>query len=258
MIDASFPISHFPIPISPRRSVPFFPNQAGSLHRRRRNHLESRHRPRQSSHSQPDRPVFRHTHHLPSPEPQHSSHKMKILVKSLAGGNFHVEAEPTDTIGTIKNKIKDEQGHPTELQKIIFSGKVLTDDKTVADCNIKEKDFLVVMVAKVSAPTVILLPRSSLLTLFTMIPSKAKPAKPAAAAASSSATSAKEEPAAPASTESSKPAETAAAAKAEEKPETETATPAAPESAAPAAEGSSGPTGTSGSFRKSHKALLSL
>ncbi|CDS02106.1 hypothetical protein [Sporisorium scitamineum] len=70
---------------------------------------------------------------------------MKLLIKSLAGGNFHLDAELTDTIGNIKSKIQKEQGHAPELQKIIFSGKILTDDKTVADCNIKEKDFLVVM-----------------------------------------------------------------------------------------------------------------
>jgi hypothetical protein len=31
------------------------------------------------------------------------------------------------------------------------SGKILADDKTVEDCKIKEKDFLVVMVSKVSS-----------------------------------------------------------------------------------------------------------
>lgn len=77
---------------------------------------------------------------------------MKILIKSLAGGNFHLDAELTDTIATIKSKIQKEQGHAPELQKIIFSGKILTDNKTVADCNIKEKDFLVVMVSKPKAP----------------------------------------------------------------------------------------------------------
>ncbi|GAC71356.1 small Nuclear ribonucleoprotein splicing factor [Moesziomyces antarcticus T-34] len=70
---------------------------------------------------------------------------MKLLIKSLAGGNFHLDAELSDTIGAIKQKIQAEQGHKPEWQKIIFSGKILTDDKTVADCNIKEKDFLVVM-----------------------------------------------------------------------------------------------------------------
>lgn len=116
---------------------------------------------------------------------------MKILIKSLAGGNFHLDAELTDTIGTIKSKIQKEQGHAPELQKIIFSGKILTDDKTVADCNIKEKDFLVVMVSKPKAP------------------------KPAAAAAA---------PAASTSASADKPAESAPAAAAEAKKDESAAT----------------------------------
>lgn len=54
-------------------------------------------------------------------------------------------------IASVKSKIKDTQGHAVELQKIIYSGKILTDAQTVEECKIKEKDFLVVMVSKVSA-----------------------------------------------------------------------------------------------------------
>lgn len=124
---------------------------------------------------------------------------MKLLIKSLAGGNFHLDAELTDTIGTIKSKIQKEQGHAPELQKIIFSGKILTDDKTVADCNIKEKDFLVVMVSKPKAP---------------------KPAAAAPAAASSSASTP--------STEADKPAESAAPTEAAAPASTSTTDAAAP------------------------------
>lgn len=44
---------------------------------------------------------------------------------------------------------------PAANQKLIFAGKILKNDQTVADCNIKENDFLVVMVSKAKrkAPT---------------------------------------------------------------------------------------------------------
>ncbi|KAI0256377.1 hypothetical protein BJV78DRAFT_1368495 [Lactifluus subvellereus] len=73
---------------------------------------------------------------------------MKITVKTLQQKVFQIEADPTDTVSDLKEKIKDQQGHPVEAQKIIYSGKVLSDDKTVESCQIKEKDFLVLMVSK--------------------------------------------------------------------------------------------------------------
>lgn len=74
---------------------------------------------------------------------------MKLLFKSLAGGNFHLDVEVTDTVAKVKQSIQASQGHATELQKLIHSGKILSDDKTLGDYEIKEKDFIVVMVSKV-------------------------------------------------------------------------------------------------------------
>ncbi|WFD36428.1 UV excision repair protein rad23 [Malassezia cuniculi] len=76
---------------------------------------------------------------------------MKLLFKSLAGGNFHLDVETTDTVLQVKQKIQEEKGHAAELQKLIYAGKILTDDKTLGDYEIKEKDFLVVMVSKPKA-----------------------------------------------------------------------------------------------------------
>ncbi|KAF8499636.1 hypothetical protein F5888DRAFT_1684189 [Russula emetica] len=73
---------------------------------------------------------------------------MKITIKTLQQKVFHVEADSADTISNLKEKINADQGHPVESQKIIYSGKVLSDDKTIQSCEIKEKDFLVLMVSK--------------------------------------------------------------------------------------------------------------
>ncbi|KAN0135390.1 hypothetical protein V8E53_006669 [Lactarius tabidus] len=73
---------------------------------------------------------------------------MKITVKTLQQKVFYVEAEPAETISVLKEKIESEQGHAVSSQKIIYSGKVLADDKTIESCQIKEKDFLVLMVSK--------------------------------------------------------------------------------------------------------------
>ncbi|KAJ7096398.1 hypothetical protein C8R44DRAFT_717892 [Mycena epipterygia] len=73
---------------------------------------------------------------------------VKLTIKTTQQKVFQIDAEPTDTVAVLKEKIQSAHGHPTGVQKIIYSGKVLPDDKTVESCGIKEKDFLVLMVSK--------------------------------------------------------------------------------------------------------------
>ncbi|BGO92371.1 UV excision repair protein rad23 [Rhodotorula toruloides] len=76
---------------------------------------------------------------------------VRIQFKTLQQKQFFIEAEPTETVADLKKKIQADQGFPAESQKIIFSGKILPDEKTVGEANFKEKDFCVVMVAKPKA-----------------------------------------------------------------------------------------------------------
>jgi len=73
---------------------------------------------------------------------------MKITVKTTQQKVFQIEVESGETVAALKAKIQELQGHPVAVQKIIYSGKILTDDKTIDSCGIKEKDFLVLMVSK--------------------------------------------------------------------------------------------------------------
>ncbi|EPT04515.1 hypothetical protein FOMPIDRAFT_1113538 [Fomitopsis schrenkii] len=70
---------------------------------------------------------------------------MKITVKTLQQKVFQIDAEGSDTVVDLKKKIEQNQGHAVESQKLIYSGKILPDTKTVEACDIKEKDFLVLM-----------------------------------------------------------------------------------------------------------------
>ncbi|KAJ7462208.1 hypothetical protein B0H11DRAFT_99748 [Mycena galericulata] len=110
---------------------------------------------------------------------------MKITVKTTQQKVFQIDAEGEDTVAILKTKIQDAQGHPTAIQKIIYSGKVLPDDKTVESCGIKEKDFLVLMVSK-PKPTPSPMPAASTSTPAADAPAAAAadpavPAPPAAA-----------------------------------------------------------------------------
>ncbi|KAI5832834.1 UV excision repair protein Rad23 [Schizophyllum commune Tattone D] len=73
---------------------------------------------------------------------------MKITVKTTQQKVFQIDVEGPETVGVLKQKISDAHGHPVASQKVIYSGKILPDDKTIESCGIKEKDFLVLMVSK--------------------------------------------------------------------------------------------------------------
>ncbi|TCD70331.1 hypothetical protein EIP91_003960 [Steccherinum ochraceum] len=99
---------------------------------------------------------------------------MKITVKTLQQKTFQLDAEGSDTVADLKAKIAEGHGHSVESQKIIYAGKVLPDSKTVESCNIKEKDFLVLMVSKPKAPA------ASTSAAASSTPATSTPAEPAA------------------------------------------------------------------------------
>ncbi|GAA5871796.1 hypothetical protein JCM16303_000866 [Sporobolomyces ruberrimus] len=76
---------------------------------------------------------------------------VRITFKTLQQKQFFIEAELTETVAELKKKIESEQGFAVPTQKIIHSGKILEDSKTVEQCQFKEKDFCVVMVTKPKA-----------------------------------------------------------------------------------------------------------
>ncbi|KAI7945322.1 hypothetical protein MJO29_011710 [Puccinia striiformis f. sp. tritici] len=82
-------------------------------------------------------------------------HIMKLTFKTLQKQQFVLDVEVSTTVEKLKVLIKESQGFEPEHQKLIFSGKVLGDEKTIEQIGVKEKDFFVVMLIKPkTAPTV--------------------------------------------------------------------------------------------------------
>ena len=71
--------------------------------------------------------------------------KMQIQVKLLIGLAIRLEVEESDSIKSIRAKIHDKAGYPTDLKKfpeIIYDGKKLDDNCKLSDYNIQNESVL--------------------------------------------------------------------------------------------------------------------
>jgi UV excision repair protein RAD23 len=59
--------------------------------------------------------------------------KMKVTVKEVSGSKFDLDLTPTMSVTEIKQKIEQLKGFSANSQKLVFSGQILADEKTLAD-----------------------------------------------------------------------------------------------------------------------------
>ena len=75
---------------------------------------------------------------------------MQVFVKSL-NNTFIINTNPSDTIETIKNKIKDKEAIPVKDQILVYN-KILENRKTLSDYNIQNESTLELLLPLKSRP----------------------------------------------------------------------------------------------------------
>lgn len=169
---------------------------------------------------------------------------MKITIKTLKQERLSVDAEPSETVLALKEKIQTQYSHEVSWQKLIFAGRILEDDKTIESYNISESDFLVLMVRKPKGAAAAPAPAPAASTSTPSTPAATPAAAPAATPAATTTPVAEPAPATPATPATPAPA-------------TETPAPAADAPATAAAGADSGLV-TGGAYESTVQAIVDM
>ena len=71
-----------------------------------------------------------------------NSPTMQIFVKTLTGKTITLDVTPDDSVASIKEQIHRKEGIPPEHQRLVFAGKQLSDENTIADYNVQKESTI--------------------------------------------------------------------------------------------------------------------
>ncbi len=62
---------------------------------------------------------------------------MQIFIKTLTGKKISIDVESSDLISKVKAEIETKEGIPSDRQILVFAGKRLENEKSLADLGIE-------------------------------------------------------------------------------------------------------------------------
>ena len=72
---------------------------------------------------------------------------MQIKVKTLTGKEINIDVDLDTKVERIKDRIEEKEGIPPSQQRLIFSGKQMSDERTAADYKIEAGSVLHLVLA---------------------------------------------------------------------------------------------------------------
>ncbi len=67
---------------------------------------------------------------------------MQIFLKNLTGKTITLEVEPSDTVESLKDKIRMKEGIPVGQLHVVFAGKHLENGHTLSDYKIQRESTI--------------------------------------------------------------------------------------------------------------------
>ena len=87
---------------------------------------------------------------------------MQVFVKPFSGQTLTIDAEPSELIEDVKTKVQDKTGITPDIQRLVFSNKILQNGRTLSDYNVqKEATIFLILTTNGRASSTISVTQSS-------------------------------------------------------------------------------------------------